>query len=136
MHKLDWTKRIERSDPPIWLGCNLELRQIARQLLAKKFEGGGEGARDDLFPELQWCYPATSTALDGEPEYVLCEVMSDDDIAYNVARLRKAAPDLSNGSSRLSPPLWAASPRCCPSLRRPWHPAAAARHDEPSAQSS
>lgn len=79
----------------VYLGCHLELRQIARSVLRMRFED--EDGRDDdddptrqheLFPELQWRYP-TARSRDAEPEYVRLEFLTDGDIQFNVERLRR-----------------------------------------------
>ena len=45
-----------------------------------------------MFPEtLQKRYPRQQSDNSVEPEYILLEFMSDSDIDYNVARLRKEA---------------------------------------------
>jgi hypothetical protein len=73
----------------VYLGCHLEIRQIARGLLRLNFEGR-EDPKDQhqLFPDLQWRYPTARSRYDEEHEYILREQMSDIDIAYNVERLR------------------------------------------------
>jgi hypothetical protein len=89
--------------PAVLAGCHLALRQIARGLLRKRFmepdededsleaeephndTEAAEPEQPDLFPGLQRRYPASKQA----GEYVLLEKMSDADIAFNVARLRK-----------------------------------------------
>lgn len=78
------------SPPAVYFGCTLWARQIAREQLRKKFEGQKENAQHDLFPELQWRYPAAHDGP-GQPNYVLLELMTDADIAYNVDRLRQEA---------------------------------------------
>lgn len=90
MGELDPVKHIERGSPLIWLGCNLQLRQLARQVLARHYEVGTR-APDDLFPDLQWRYPTARSAEAEEPEYVLRDMMSNEDLAYNVSRLRAEA---------------------------------------------
>jgi hypothetical protein len=92
MFDLDRRRIVERDHPMIWQGCHLQLRQIARQLLAQRFERGEE-EEDLLFKDLQWRYPTARTAaVDAEePEYVLRDLMTDEDVAYNVARLRAEA---------------------------------------------
>jgi hypothetical protein len=92
MRELDPAKTVERRDPLIWLGCHLELRQIARALLARRFDPiKDNGLRDDLFPQLQWRYPTARSAFFDEPEYILRDLMGSDDVGYNVARLRAEA---------------------------------------------
>jgi hypothetical protein len=73
-----------------YLGCHLQMRQIARGFCRQHFEPE-ETVEDDLFPDtLQQRYPSVKGA-GGEPIYVVLDAMSDDDVAYNVARLRKEA---------------------------------------------
>lgn len=83
------------SVPAVVAGCTLALRQIARGLLRKHFEEEPDDDADDdeeedqfvLFPGLlQQRYPS---AQRGASDYVLLQQMSDADIAFNVARLRK-----------------------------------------------
>jgi hypothetical protein len=77
------------------LGCHLELRQIARQVLRTFFEDGGSGFDDeadgmhDLFPDLQWRYPQAHVNPKDEPVYVRLEDLTPDDLAYNIVRLRR-----------------------------------------------
>jgi hypothetical protein len=81
-----------RSPPLVYLGCHLQLRQIARHHLRQEFQPEGEiqpTAQDDLFPHLQWRYPTARSRSDDEPEYVLRERMSDDDVVFNIKRLRR-----------------------------------------------
>ncbi|MHC2399144.1 MULTISPECIES: hypothetical protein [Bradyrhizobium] len=80
--------------PLVYLGCHLELRQIARSVLRTRFDDraesdDGEPRQHELFPDLQWRYPTARSARSAEPEYVLLDDMSDEDAAYNVARLRR-----------------------------------------------
>src|SRR5882762_7036677 len=82
----------KKSPPLVSLGCHLELRQLARGQLRKRFENGDEEIRqDDLFPALQPRYPTPRSQQLEEPEYILREEMSDADIDYNINRLRKEA---------------------------------------------
>jgi hypothetical protein len=90
MHDLDRNRTVEHDHPTIWLGCHLQLRQIARQLLAQRFEQGEE-EQHLLFKDLQWRYPTARSANAEEREYLLRDLMSDEDIAYNVGRLRAEA---------------------------------------------
>jgi len=87
IRELDPAARVERRDPLIWLGCHLQLRQIARQLLASRFEVDDE-QQPELFKDLQRRYPTARSARAEEPEYILRDLMTDEDIDYNVARLR------------------------------------------------
>lgn len=78
----------------VYFGCHLQLRQIAREILRKRFkpdEAPERSAQHDLFPDLQWRYPTARTAKNEEPEYVLLESLTKEDINYNVARLRSEA---------------------------------------------
>jgi hypothetical protein len=78
----------------VHLGCNLQLRQIAREMLRGKYEPDGDSdadAQHSLWPELQKRYPTAKSARDGDPEYVLLEHLTDADLAYNIARLRSEA---------------------------------------------
>ena len=74
-----------------WIGCHLQLRQIARSFCRQQFDPTGFRVQDDLFPEtLHERYP-TRTKANEEPEYVLLDQLSDDDVLYNVERMRRAA---------------------------------------------
>jgi len=76
----------------VYLGCHLQLRQIARSICRAKFEPDDEEAEQHaLFPDLQKRYPIVRQSRDDEPEYILLEHMSKDDVLFNVARLRKEA---------------------------------------------
>jgi tRNA A37 threonylcarbamoyladenosine dehydratase len=95
MNKLD-PNRITQED--IYLACHLQLRQIARQELRKRFDDDDRYDEDDdlerqheMFPELQWRYPSVRSKDDAEPQYILLEQMSEADVFYNVARLRSEA---------------------------------------------
>lgn len=92
LDELDPPHFVERGHPLIYLGCHLHLRQIARGVLGRRF--GPESTApdtDDLFPDLQWRYPEARSEDQPEPTYVLRELMSAADVAYNVARLRAEA---------------------------------------------
>lgn len=91
MHDLDSDRRIETDHVLIWTGCHLQFRQIARQILAKHFKNENDQKENELFPGLQWRYPTAHSAEEEEPEYVLREHMSSDDVVYNVVRLRAEA---------------------------------------------
>lgn len=80
------------SVPLVYLGCHLQLRQIARQLLRKSFESEEtESFQHNLFPNLQARYPTARSVDADEPEYVVLEMLSDEDIDYNIDRLRSEA---------------------------------------------
>jgi len=79
--------------PAVLAGCHLALRQIARNLCRKQFdqdddEAGLVPAQQELFPGLQYRYPA-AYAEDEEPTYVLRDSMTEKDVRFNVQRLRK-----------------------------------------------
>jgi hypothetical protein len=83
----------EHSSPMlVYAGCSLQLRQIARSQLRRKFQPDDEeGAAHDLFPGLQQRYPTARSARADDPEYVLLEHLTMSDIDYNVGRLRSEA---------------------------------------------
>jgi hypothetical protein len=83
----------DRTSPMlVYAGCNLQLRQIARGQLRRKFQPDDDkGAEHDLFPGLQQRYPTARSARAEDPEYVLLEHLTMTDIDYNVARLRSEA---------------------------------------------
>lgn len=75
-----------------YVGCHLQLRQIARAFCRGNFDPTEiNDQQNDLFPDtLQERYPARP-APGAEPEYVLLDQLTDDDIAYNVQRMRRAS---------------------------------------------
>lgn len=75
------------------IGCHLHLRQIARAQCRKLFEDSEDDdePRFSGFEGLQWRYPTMRSKGADEPEYVLRDHMSDDDVSYNVSRLRSEA---------------------------------------------
>lgn len=74
-----------------YLGCHLQLRQMARHFCRKHFDPT-EVTDNDLFPEtLQQRYPQPPNNADADPEYVLLDLLGEDDVHFNVARLRKEA---------------------------------------------
>lgn len=81
------------SHPIEYALAHLQLRQLARALCAKRWEKDdqGETEQHELWPQLQARYPVVRTSADQEPEYVLLEHMSGEDISFNVARLRSEA---------------------------------------------
>jgi hypothetical protein len=72
---------LQRTMPLIYLGCHLQLRQIAREVCRDLFEP--EADRDDtahpLFPGVLWRYPIARQA-DEEPQYALLEMLSEADV--------------------------------------------------------
>lgn len=92
------TEAMQRLDPNktaptlVYLAAHLQLRQLARSLFRHKFEADddGEVEQHELFPDLQRRYPAAHST-DAEPEYVLLEHLTQEDVAFNVHRLRAEA---------------------------------------------
>jgi len=83
----------ERVSPMlVYAGCHLELRQMARQHLRQKYHPDTDDKEPELFDGLlQPRYPTARSARADEPEYILLDHLSDQDISYNVARLRAEA---------------------------------------------
>lgn len=81
-----------------YVGCHLQVRQIARELLRKhdpieQIKDAVAG-QSELFPDtLQEHYPKRRKKSE-EPVYVQREAMTDDDVAYNVDRMRKGGSAL------------------------------------------
>lgn len=93
---LDRLDAEQPSHPLVWVGCNLELRQIARGQLADRFDPIKEDddAEPELFEGLQWRYPEAApegTKRSPDQGYVLRDLMTDADIHWNVNRLRSEA---------------------------------------------
>jgi hypothetical protein len=75
-----------------YVGCHLELRQIARQKLRHQFDptSAAHDEGEDLFPDtLQDRYPRRPDRGQ-EPVYVVRSLLSRVDVAYNVERMRRA----------------------------------------------
>lgn len=71
--------------------AHLHLRQIAREVLRRKFEiSCDETEKHDMFPDLQAHYPAARTKGE-EPRYIKLEHMAVEDVEFNVHRLRGEA---------------------------------------------
>jgi hypothetical protein len=86
-----------------YIGCHLQLRQIARAFCSRKFDPLHRVAHaaDDLFPEtLQERYPVRPTPGE-EPRYVLLDALSAEDRAYNVERMRRAGRALQKHADAL-----------------------------------
>jgi len=77
----------------VYRAAHLQLRQLARALCRRQYgEDAGElGSQHNLFPSLQARYPLSTSARDGEPEYVKLEHLKSEDVRFNVARLRSEA---------------------------------------------
>ncbi|MFL5253256.1 MAG: hypothetical protein ACJ8AI_10245 [Rhodopila sp.] len=87
MHAIGFARNLNEIG---YLGCHLQFRQIARSFCRKHFEPA-QSDEPDLFPgTLQQRYPRRPENEDEEPVYVLLDLL-DDDVAYNVMRLRKEA---------------------------------------------
>lgn len=81
--------------------ANLQLRQIARAMLAKQFEpDDGNAEQHELWPELQARYPIKRNG-DEEPVYVRLEDLPDDDAVYNIERLRSESQKKARHADRL-----------------------------------
>jgi xanthine/CO dehydrogenase XdhC/CoxF family maturation factor len=109
------TRAMQLADPSnlapaiVRFAANLEFRQIARDELRKQFapETADETPRQHpLFPGLQAMYPRHVTG-DEEPEYVRPELLSAEDISWNIARMRTCADTLQRGADALK--AWARS---------------------------
>lgn len=72
----------------IYRAAHLQLRQVARGILGKKFESEDENEKHGFFTDLQIRYPAAHSKSE-EPSYVLLEYCSDADLDYNIERLDK-----------------------------------------------
>lgn len=87
-----------------YLGCHLELRQIARGKLRKRFDPvaiADDDADPDLFPEtLQERYPIARKRGE-DPTYRRLDELEEADVSYNTARMRKAASALDRHADRL-----------------------------------
>jgi hypothetical protein len=86
MRRLDPENKIQKSEPLLWTASNLQFRQIARTVLAKRYAPDGV-QQGELFAGLQWRYPTARSARSRDPEYVLRERMTRRDMTYNVERL-------------------------------------------------
>lgn len=75
-----------------YLAAHLQFRQIARSFCNKKFDPvEAEIEQDEMFPVLQERYPRAPSSKRAQPEYVLRELMTREDIEHNVHRLRQEA---------------------------------------------
>jgi hypothetical protein len=89
-----------------YAGCHLELRQIARAKLRKRFDptaiaDDAADAEPDFFPEkLQDRYPIPRKRGE-EPTYRKLTELSDEEARYNVDRMRKASGALGRHADRL-----------------------------------
>lgn len=83
-----------------YAGCHLQVRQIARQELRRRHDPNAamreqiESGQGDFFPDtLQLRYPRRTQPGD-EPVYVLRELMDDDDVEWNMSRMRRGGEAL------------------------------------------
>jgi hypothetical protein len=89
-----------------YAGCHLELRQIARSKLRKRFDPTAIADDDsdeqpDFFPEtLQERYPVARKRGE-EPTYRKLVELTKPDVHYNVNRMRKASAGLGRHADRL-----------------------------------
>ena len=73
------------SPPLVGWAANLELRQLARGLLRKKFDPTHEeNPQAEMFEGLQERYP---TKRNAEPTYVVLDELSDEEIEDNLVRM-------------------------------------------------
>ena len=78
--------------PPLveWM-ANLEIRQLARGKLRKKYEiEEDDNVQHDIFEGLQQRYPVPVSKGE-ENKYILLEHLTHDELMFNVNRLRKEA---------------------------------------------
>lgn len=83
----------ERVSPHrVYIAAHLELRQLARGICRKRSEPESEATEQhEMFPFLQRRYPEARSANTEEPQYVLLEHLTADDVKFNVQRLRSEA---------------------------------------------
>jgi hypothetical protein len=95
-----------------YVGCHLELRQLARGKLRRRFDPTAAADDDDtrdLFPEtLQERYPKARKPGD-EPSYRKLDALTEEDVNYNVERMRLVAYALNKHADRLMT-WWRARP--------------------------
>jgi len=88
-----------------YTGCHLELRQIARTKLRKRFDPTAIADDDaeigDFFPDtLQERYPKVRGKGE-EPSYRRLDALTREDVSYNVTRMRSASDALGRHADRL-----------------------------------
>lgn len=77
--------------PSVYWGCNEYAKQVAMLQLRGKFVTNiAITDQHEMFPELQVRYPA-KPKKGVEPYYIKLELMTEDDVNYNISRLRKEA---------------------------------------------
>jgi hypothetical protein len=98
---IDPSKVVQQQFPLAYLAAHLHLRQLARAECRKLFEEDGDKRQADLFPGLQWRYPAAHQKDNGEPVYVLRDLLTPKDVSYNVLRLNNEAIEKQRHARRL-----------------------------------
>lgn len=97
------TEALKEIDPSsrsivlVRLGCHMHLRQIARAQCRKLFEDveDPDAPHFSGFEGLQWRYPVARLDKETEsPEYILRDSMSNEDVEYNVERMRGTSRSL------------------------------------------
>lgn len=103
---------LRTSHPLEYAMAHLQFRQLARGICAGTFEpdepreAGGDD-QHEMFPVLQRMYPKARSSSKEEPEYVRLELLTDEDIRFNVERLRSEAVAKLKHADALE--AWAAS---------------------------
>jgi len=86
----------------VHLAAHLELRQLARQHLRKKYDPAEpENEQDELFPQLQSRYPTARSQRQDDPEYVKLEQMCHADVVYNATRMRRVGAAMAKHADAL-----------------------------------
>ena len=84
----------ESADPHVRYGCTEHFKQMARRLLANRYDPDGaenDAHQGDMFSgHLQQRYPIPRSANE-EPEYRLRELLTPDELDWNIGQLRKSA---------------------------------------------
>lgn len=76
----------------VYMAAHLELRQLARGICRRIADPTEEATEQhEMFPGLQKRYPEARTANTDEPQYVLLEHLTEEDVRFNVKRLRNEA---------------------------------------------
>jgi hypothetical protein len=108
-------RALEFADPQklapllVRFAADLEFRQIARELLRSEHDTRNpivdEPRQHPLFPGLQAKYPRQHTRDDPDPEYVKPELLSREDVDWNVSRMRAGVIALQRNADALE--AWA-----------------------------
>jgi hypothetical protein len=93
------------SHPLEYAMAHLQFRQMARAVCAGRWEEGAPEeeveCQHEMFPGLQKRYPTGARTEGNDPEYVLLEHLTEKDVAFNVARLRKESRAKAKHADRL-----------------------------------